>query len=692
MSEPNKAVFLSYASQDAEVAQRICEALRAAGIEVWFDKSELRGGDVWDQKIRRQIRECALFIPVVSAHTQARLEGYFRREWRLAIERTQDMADERPFLVPLVIDNTDCSAATVPELFRKVQWTQLTAEQPLSEFTTRITGLLAPAVVTANNGSGGRSEQNPPANAAPASPGRRGTSSAPRFQLRSMAPWLVATAVIIAATAYVGMDRLRLGSAPLAVPKAASQGSTKDSAAEFSPPPHSLAVLPFENLSGDVRQEYFADGLSEELLNSLAGVPGLQVAARTSSFSFKGRNEDIGTIARKLNVGAILEGSVRRDGLRLRITAQLISATTGYHLWSQAYDRTLHDALTLQTEIAQAVTAALQATMLASTESRPVVEQGGTNNPQAFDAYLRGQGIEPITAVAASAKIQAYEDATRLDPEYAKAYAALATATSTYAGAYALVDKSRALQEKARRYAERAVALAPALADAHLALGEVLDSGLLEFSAAAIEFDRAKVLAPGDARVLSVTAFSLVRRGQIQEAIARARRAVILDPLSSNAHEGLGEVLLFSHREREAIAEFDRALSLNAKQAFALGLKGFALAWLGDAEAALKVCETPPPSFVTQTCRAIVQEQLNHPADAKKVIESLQKDNGDSMSYQYAEIYAQWADREKALGWLEKAYRYRDPGLSWMPMDRFIDPLRGDARYRDIERRLNYPK
>ena len=162
------------------------------------------------------------------------------------------------------------------------------------------------------------------------------------------------------------------------------------SASAFNPPPHSIAVLPFVNMSGDKEQEYFSDGLTEELLNSLAEINELQVAARTSAFSFKGKDTDIGTIARKLNVGAVLEGSVRRSSHTVRITAQLINAVTGFHLWSKTYDRDLGDVLKLQTEIATAVAEALKVTLLADTATK--IELGGTHNSAAFDAYLHATG------------------------------------------------------------------------------------------------------------------------------------------------------------------------------------------------------------------------------------------------------------------------------------------------------------
>ena len=358
MSGISHAVFLSYASQDAEAAQKICEALRAAGIEVFLDQSELRGGDAWDQKIRHEIHDCALFIPLVSQHTQERLEGYFRHEWNLAIERIHHMAQQKPFLVPVVVDGTRDQEAFVPDAFRAVQWTRLPGGETPPAFVERIKRLLSP-------------ELSPMSAVSCAAPGLRESVRASR---RSKPVLLAIVAVVLATLAYFVADKFWI-SKHLAASTA------------FNPPPHSVAVLPFVNLSGDNEQEYFSDGLTEELLNSLAEIDGLQVAARTSSFSFK-EHPDIATVAHKLNVGAVLEGSVRRSANTIRITAQLINAVTGFHLWSKTYDRDLGDVLKLQTEIATAVASALRVTLLGDVAAK--VELGGTRNPAAFDAYLRG--------------------------------------------------------------------------------------------------------------------------------------------------------------------------------------------------------------------------------------------------------------------------------------------------------------
>ena len=255
-------------------------------------------------------------------------------------------------------------------------------------------------------------------------------------------------------------------------------------------------------MSGDKEQEYFSDGLTEELLNSLAEINELQVAARTSAFSFKGKDTDLGTIARKLNVGAILEGSVRRSGNTVRITAQLINAVTGFHLWSKTYDRDLGDVLKLQTEIAVAVASALKVTLLGNEAAK--IELGGTRNPAAFDAYLRGSKAVRSGEGTSSyqSAIAEYTEAIRLDPNYALAFAGRSLALSDYAGEFANGTGIREFSAKAQADARQALKLAPELAEGHLALARFLASALLDYTHASEAYERAMALAPGDAAVL----------------------------------------------------------------------------------------------------------------------------------------------------------------------------------------------
>ena len=340
MTEPSHAVFLSYASQDAQAAQRICEALRAADIEVWFDRSELRGGDSWDQSIRRQIKSCALFIPVISKNTHDRDEGYFRLEWKLAVDRCHLMAADRTFLLPVVVDDSRDDDERVPERFREVQWTRLPAGETPLAFVERILRLLMPGDTGLHIPG-----REPTRLESTATPPRKASALVSRPK-RSLP--IAVSVVLLGTLVYLSMVPPRISSPPPVSSSAVGFGATT---VAFKPPPHSIAVLPFINLSGDPKQDYFSDGMSEELINALSSVDSLEVIARTSSFSFKGQNVDISTIAQKLNVGAILQGSVRRSGSTVRVAVQLINAVTGFQMWSQEYDRQLRNVLQLQTDI-----------------------------------------------------------------------------------------------------------------------------------------------------------------------------------------------------------------------------------------------------------------------------------------------------------------------------------------------------
>src|SRR5271169_3923952 len=346
VTDPGRAVFLSYASQDAETAQQLCNALRDAGIEVWFDQSELRGGDAWDALIRRQIKGCYLFVPIISANTQSREEGYFRREWKIAVDRTNDMAEDRAFLLPIVIDGTSDLEARVPEKFREVQWTRLPAGANAGAFVDHVRRLLSPeTTVSASPTSHSRAPPVASPRVAYAAAPTRATT--PRS--RSFISWLVAAFVVLAG-GYVVSERFLMHR------PAVTATDTPTLAANEK----SLAVLPFADMSEKKDQEYFSDGLAEELIDQLGKTPGLKVIARTSSFSFKGKSDDIPTIATKLKVANLLEGSVRRSGNHLRVSTQLIRADSGQPLWSETFDREFKDVFTIQDEIAAAVVTALK--------------------------------------------------------------------------------------------------------------------------------------------------------------------------------------------------------------------------------------------------------------------------------------------------------------------------------------------
>jgi TolB-like protein/Tfp pilus assembly protein PilF len=677
VSEPSHAVFLSYASQDAEPAQKICEALRAAGIEVFLDQSELRGGDVWDQKIRREIRDCALFIPVISANTASRHEGYFRLEWDLADQRTHMMARNRVFIVPVCLDTTPEAGADVPESFQRVQWTRLPGGETAPAFVERIKRLPSP-------------EQPPLSAVSGAAPVTREPVHASR---RSKLILLAIVAVVVcAALAYLVADRSSVSKHPSAsVGDTASRATAEPAAAAFNPPPHSIAVLPFVNLSGDKEQEYFSDGLTEELLNSLAGINELQVAARTSSFSFK-QHPDIATVAHKLNVGAVLEGSVRRSAHTVRVTAQLINAVTGFHLWSKTYDRDLGDVLQLQTEIATAVASALKVTLLGDIATK--IELGGTRNPAAFDAYLRGakalNNSVPNIKLSQTA-LASFTEAIGLDANYALAFAGRSLALIDYSAYFVTGAAIREGFDKALADARHALALAPELAEGQMALARLFAWGSLDFTQASEAWERAMSLAPGDARILREYGLFAVVMGRPAAGLAAARRAVVLDPLGARSHFTLGQTLFLAHHYPESVTAFNDALALEPDTADTYGWRGLAYYTLADFDSARSSCESKSDGWESLWCLAMVYDKLGRHTDAEAVFAKLTAAFVDAPAYQYAEIYGQWGNRAKALEWLEKALQVRDPGLAMLRVDPLLDPLRKEPRFQAIMRELKFP-
>jgi TolB-like protein/Tfp pilus assembly protein PilF len=673
-SVPSGAVFLSYASQDADAARRICDALQAAGIEVWFDQSELRGGDAWDRQIRRQVHECALFIAIISAHSDARKEGYFRREWKLAVERTADMAEDVPFLLPVVIDGTKDVSARVPDRFREVQWSHLHQGEPSAAFVERVRRLLSPEASKA--------------------PGTLGvvtrslsTTSGHRPRVWSRA-WIAAAVVVTAvAVGYFAFERLTPRRAAPSTLAPVSAPSTV--AGSFSPPPHSIAVLPFINMSGDKEQEYFSDGLTEELLNSLSEINELQVAARTSAFSFKGTNTDIGTIARKLNVGAVLEGSVRRSGNTVRVTTQLVNAVTGFHLWSHTYDHDLTNVLKLQTEIADAVASALKISLLGDVATK--IELGGTRNPAALDAYLRASKalLSYNQEADVRAAIDDYSESVRQDPGYALAFAYRSVAFASYARNYATGPAVHENSSKALADANTAIRLAPELAEAHYALANILRDSL-EFSRADEEYRRALTLAPGNARLLAEYGGFATEIGQTEAGLAAARRAVVLDPLSPNAHGSLGWALMPARRFREAIDVLMDAKRLAPNSGFINAWLSFAYYALGDFPSAHRACESADESN-KPICLALTDEKLGRHAEAQRALSELQAKSGDAGAVFPAMILGEWGDNARALDWLEVAMRQRDPYLIKVRCNPLLDPLRREPRFQAIERQLKFP-
>jgi TolB-like protein/lipoprotein NlpI len=469
-----------------------------------------------------------------------------------------------------------------------------------------------------------------------------------------------------------------------------SSGIASRNAVAFDPPPRSIAVLPFVNLSGDKEQEWFSDGLTEELLNSLTHIEGLQVAARTSSFSFKER-PDIAEVAHKLNVGTVLEGSVRRSEHTVRITAQLVNGVTGFHLWSRSYDRDLGNVLKLQTEIATEVATALQVTLLGDLGAK--IEPGGTSNPAAFDAYLRASKAWEFgyTAQDIESAIASFTEAIHLDPTYASAVASRSIALTYYAESYAKGATIHDDLDKALADARQAITLAPELAEGHLALSYYFQNGVLDFAQAGVELERAVALAPGSAHTIGSYGRFAVLTGHPDAGIAAARHAVLLDPLNSESHYRLAETLYFARRYAESVAAFSDVLVLDPKDTDSPGGRGLAYYGLGDFQKARASCEARPESEASQWCLALTYHRLARQADAEAALDKLRVASDDRWAYRRATIYAQWGEASQALEQLDTALRKRLPELRWLKTDPLLDSLRQEKRFQVIERALNFP-
>jgi TolB-like protein/DNA-binding winged helix-turn-helix (wHTH) protein len=520
----------------------------------------------------------------------------------------------------------------------------------------------------------------------------------PRLSALALIAGLALAALL---TGIYALWRVRSGAsvtgAGVEAPSGLPANAAPTSAVDFSPPPHSIAVLPFVNMSGDKEQDYFSDGLSEELLNDLSRINELRVAARTSSFSFKGKDADIGTIARKLNVGAVLEGSVRRSDRTVRITAQLNNAVTGYHLWSETYDRDLDDVLKLQTEIASAVASALKVTLLRDVATE--MQVGGTRNPAAYDAYLRSASAywRAVSASDNESVRAGYQEAVRLDPNFALAYAEWSIALSANAAYFVHGPAVGDFYRQARAPARKAVELAPDLAEGHLALF-IVHRTSLDFARANEEIERAMALAPGNARVLRTYGAFAVSMGRSDAGIAAARRAAALDPLSINSYGFLSDALRFARRYDEALAAYQDGLSLRSKDPMWLAGTGHlisdALAYyaLGDFEKMRTVCEGAGEAIEDfQKCLALAYHKLGRHADAETALARLNALEGSAAAYDYATIYAQWGSMPKALEWLETALQLRDPQLINLKTEPLLDPLRQEPRFKAIERALKFP-
>jgi TolB-like protein len=624
-------VFLSYARADRTRVAPIAEALAAAGHEVWWD-ALIDGGAAFAKLIETRLNAADAIIAIWSATS-------VESDW---VRDEAAHGRDRKCLVPVSLDGTQ-----PPLGFRQYHSVDLSSWQG---------GLLEPAMQSLI----------------------RGIAS-----VRGIAP----TQATAATVSRPSRRNLLLASGGVAV-AAAAGGIVVFKPFGSGTVANSVAVLPFANLSGDPAQAYFSDGLSEEVRSALARNQRLKVAAPTSSNKFRAREEDAKTIAAKLGVAFLLEGSVRRAGNTVRIAAELVDAATGFSKWSQTFDRQMTDIFAVQSEIARTVAHALDIEVAAGSAKAP----GGTTNVAAYEAYLRGRALFDLSADEASdrAALAQFDAAIAADPNYAAARAARSRTLTAIANQYTEGKALRPLYDEAIAEARRAVALAPDFDDAQSALGYTLSTGRLDVRSARAPYERSRELGGGNADVLIRYAFYAARIGQAASARTAVDRAISLDPLNPRAHRTLAAVLYADRQYAASIPPGEKALALNPKMGVAHAGIGDALYALGKYPEALAAYRAEPSASFGLAGLAIVENRLGHVAEAKKALADLVAQFGDAASYQQAQVHAQWGQSEAALDALDRARKIGDAGLAYTRNDPMLDALRKAPRFVELLRSLGF--
>ncbi len=524
------AVFLSYAREDTDAARRIADALRSHGVEAWFDQSELRGGEAWDAKIRKQINDCALFLPIISKNTQGRGKGYFRLEWKLAVEQTHLMAESMAFLAPVVVDDTPEGGALVPPEFLRVQWTRLPGALPTPEFVAQVKRLLSK-----EHGAKGReleAERPRPAVAGVGDPGPASARTAPKNAILGWT-WGALTAVVIGIAVALSVSRKAepppVATSAIPAPSSVIPVPSRPAATDAK----SIAVLPFANLSADKENEFFADGVHDDVITSLAKIRDLKVISRTSVLAYRdAASRNLKKIAAELGVATVLEGSVRRVGNKVHMNAQLIDARTDEHLWAETYDGDTTDIFALQAKLAQQIATALKATLTPG--EKTMIEHRPTENQEAYELYLRARTLHQELGEDGRPEdyeriISFYGQAAAKDPSFALAHAQ-ASLVHDILYWFAYLDPSPGRAEKARTGLAAAVRLAPDLPETHLAQGAYYYRIDRDWNRALAEFRAAESGLPNDAQLFFWLAVTHRRLGKWTDALAYFERAIALNP------------------------------------------------------------------------------------------------------------------------------------------------------------------
>jgi TolB-like protein/Tfp pilus assembly protein PilF len=626
-------VFISYKAEDRSRVRPLVEALEADGLSVWWD-AHIGGGDEWRDTIARHLDDAKCVIVVWSKRSVAP-EGRFVRD-----EATRAL--RRHAYLPVRIDKV---------------------EPPLGFGETQALPL--------NGWKGDRADPRYLAvrNAARSMIGLEARADAPAHATAiGRRPLLVGGAAAAVAAGIGGWLLLKPGSARA----------------------NSIAVLPFANLSGDPAQAYFSDGMAEELRSALSRIAGLKVVARTSSEML--RESDAKAAASKLGVEHIVSGSVRRSPSMIRVNAQLIDGDDGLERWSQTFDKPAGDLLEIQTSIAQNVAQALRIQIVGG--ERETLTLGGTRNPAAQDLYLRSNpGEQGDTKEALSDSIAMVNAAIALDPDFAQAHARKAFLLVLYAGVYALssAEASRGYRE-ALASANRAIAIAPRLAAGYATRGAVLRDRL-DIGGALADLQRAVALPNNDSNTYRIHAMMLGQARHFAEAQRNIEQAKALDPLNPVSFEIEALLHVYQRDFPGAMRTAHRSLELAPERVQVRRILGNTLVLTGKYdEAASEYARLETSDYRRLLGEAYVAIRTGKRDVALAKLNAMQQRYGDAAMFQYAQIHAQLGMVDEAITALQKSYALRDPGLSGIRVDPFLDPVRGDPRFAAVEAKLNFPR
>ena len=677
-------VFISYASHDTEIANAVCRELESRGIRCWIAPRDVAPGALYADAIVRAINESKVLLIVLSQSAVA--SSHVGRE----IERA---ASKHKQIIALRIDTAPLTPA-LEYFLSESQWVDMPAlgmPAALGKIADVIRGAWTSATSSSTSDAAGGAERASSKTNRPSAISKRAVAAA--------AGLIAVVGCLLVINSFRLFSHTDTPAASIAPPDTPSPNNAVL-------PEKSIAVLPFTDMSEKKDQEYFSDGMAEEIIDLLVKIPELVVPARTSSFYFKGKSTQIPEIAKQLGVRNILEGSVRKSGNHLRVTAQLVRADTGYHLWSETYDRNLDDVFKTQDEIADAVVRALKVSIL-----KPgVTRVAPTSNNEAYTLFLQAQSLarrgNSADSLAAQDDLQR---AVRLDPQFALAWAALAELytddTVDWGRQFASMEHPEyrsgdnttdyrvlmtRIGDAAREAANRALILAPTSPEVHRAMGRVRWWTDWDWQAADAELKVARDLDPGDAGITEAAAGLANTIGRFDEGLKLATRAVAQDPLGA-AYWDIGAAQHRLGALDEAAAAYQHLIELYPTASAYHYRYALVLLSQHDAQAALDEIQRDDSPAYRHGGLPLALDALGRRSEADREL-AIAEGKWSGMAYQISYVYAARNNTDRAMYWLERAYQQHDSGLLSMKHDPMLRNLENDPRYKIFLRKMKFPE